>query len=619
MNLLKISFLNNEQRISKAKIMVSALLSFILLWTACGINGKAAKIDKATPNIIIVMTDDQGYGDLSAHGNPIIETPNLDYLYANSVRFENFHVNPTCAPTRAALMTGKYNHRVGVWHTVLGLERVRQSEQTMADIFSENGYTTGIFGKWHLGDDYPFRPNDRGFQESVVCKAGSVNQMADYWDNDRMNDTYFHNDLPEKYKGYSADVFFDEAMDFMNKNKDKPFFTYIPTSAPHGPFNVLQEWADKYEEKGLNPEIAAFYASIERVDFNMGRLMKFLQESGLVENTLVIFLTDNGTARLNKYNTAGMKGAKGSVYEGGHRVPLFFYAPQLGFIGGKAFHQPVSVMDLLPTFIDLCHLKMADNIQFDGQSLMPILSNKPTDFKKRSFIIENQRLPHPVKWRRCVVIKDQWRLVNGKELYNVENDLGQKKDLAAQYPTLVQTMRKEYEAIWEEISAKDQEYQRLILGSSKNTETRLTAIDWYWKNNNDKQNLIVGQESVRNGKLSNGIWPVEIAETGNYEFELRRWPIESGLPLNGTTPEKTSATNDIALKKYGSKPKGKVLNIIKAKVTVNEITKEINVNPSAESVKINLTLEKGLADVQTWFYTDKGKELGAYYVYVRKR
>lgn len=605
------------QQVTKLQgYMYFGLISFMV---SCVSPGQKSETPNTPPNVIVVMTDDQGYGDLAAHGNPVVETPNMDHLHKNSIRLENFHVNPTCSPTRAALMTGKYNHRVGVWHTVLGLDRVRRSERTMANIFAGNGYSTGIFGKWHLGDEYPFRPNDRGFQESVVCKAGSVTQMADYWDNDRMNDTYYHNDVPEKYKGYSADVFFDEAMSFMKKNKNKPFFAYLPTSAPHGPFNVVQEWADKYEDKGLNVELAAFYASIERVDYNMGRLMKFLCESGLEQNTILVFLTDNGTTSPNEYNAAGMKGFKGSVYEGGHRVPCFIYGPQKGFIGGKQYHQPVSVMDLLPTFVDMCNLKVADHTIFDGQSLQPLLSGEHSNFGDRSFIIENQRLPHPVKWRRNVVVKNKWRLVNGKELYNVEKDLGQKNDIATQHPEIVKELRKDYEAIWDDISSKDSEYQRLILGASKNAETRLTAIDWYWNNNNDKQDLVVDQETVRKGKIANGTWPVEVAQSGEYVFELRRWPRESGIPLNGTTPEVTSETNDIALKQYGGKPRGRVFNIHKAKIVVNGVEKEANVNPSDNNIKIAMELSQGPADIQTWFYTKEGDVLGAYYVYVKRK
>jgi arylsulfatase A-like enzyme len=584
------------------------LLLSILFFSSC-------QQESAPPNVIVVMTDDQGYGDIAAHGNPFIETPNMDKLHVKSVRLENFHVAPTCSPTRASLMTGKYNHRVGVWHTVIGRERIRSSELTMADVFKENGYATGMFGKWHLGDDYPFRPSDRGFEQSVIHLAGSVNQMVDYWDNDRMNDTYFNNNKPKKYSGFSSDVFFDQAISFMERNKEQPFFAYIPTSAPHGPNNVLQEWADKYLQKGLSEDVSNFYATIERVDYNLGKLVKFLKESGLEQNTILVFLTDNGTTMPNDHNKAGMRGNKGQVYEGGHRVPCFIYWPEKGLIGGMEYHELTSVMDLLPTFIDLCDLELSTDIKFDGQSLEPMLLDEEPNIDDRYLLVEQQRIPNPVKWKKCVVINNEWRLVNGKELYNMETDFGQKEDIANENPKIVQQLRRKYEEIWDDISTKDDEYHRLILGSSEDPETLLTAQDWYWENNDDKQNLVVGQSTVREGKISNGSWPIEVEREGEYAFELRRWPKESGLSLNASTDEIVSSANDIELKKWGKKPSGKIFNITKARIKVNEIDEEVDVNPLNKSANITLKLNKGPADIQTWFYTPEGDTLGAYYVY----
>ncbi|MFT7160657.1 MAG: arylsulfatase A-like enzyme [Bacteroidia bacterium] len=588
----------------------------LLLLTAFQLVGCDNK-KSSTPNVIVIMTDDQGYGDIAAHGNPYIETPNMDKLHDKSVRLENFHVSPTCSPTRASLITGKYNHRVGVWHTVIGRERIRSTEVTMADVFKENGYATGMFGKWHLGDDYPFRPSDRGFDQSVIHLAGSVNQMVDYWDNDRMNDTYFNNNQPEKYTGFSADVFFEEATSFIKKNKDKPFFAYIPISAPHGPNNVLQEWADKYLKKGLSEDVSNFYATIERVDYNLGKLVKFLKESGLEQNTILVFLSDNGTTMPNDHNKAGMRGNKGQVYEGGHKVPCFIYWPEKGLVGGMEYHELISVMDLLPTFIDMCNLEVSREIKFDGQSLMPLLFGKDQNLDDRYLLVEQQRIPNPVKWKKCVVINKKWRLINGKELYNMESDFGQREDVADQNPEIVQQLRGKYEEIWDDISAKDDEYQRLILGSDEDPEILLTAQDWYWQNNEDRQNLVVGQSTVREGKISNGIWPVDIVEEGAYVFELRRWPKESGLPLNGAADEIISENNDIELKKWGKKPPGKIFNITKARIMVNEINKEVDVNPFDKSANITLKLNKGPADIQTWFYTPEGDTLGAYYVNVK--
>ena len=594
----------------KLNHIVFILLGSIYLWGCSDVNN-------TPPNVIIIMTDDQGYGDIAAHGNPYIETPNMDKLHDKAVRFENFHVAPTCSPTRAQLMTGKYNHRVGVWHTVIGRDRIRKTELTLADAFAENGYATGIYGKWHLGDDYPFRPSDRGFQESVVAKAGSVNQMADYWDNDRMNDNYFHNNIAKKYSGFSTDVFFDEAIDFMKTNRNKPFFAYIPTSAPHGPNNVLQKWADKYLEKGLSESISNFYATVERIDYNLGKLEQFLEASGLGQNTILVFLTDNGTTMPNDHNKAGMRGSKGQVYEGGHRVPCFIYWPEKNLMGNIEYDELTSVMDLFPTLIDLCNLKIDKHVKFDGISLKPLLLEKEIDFKKRYLLVEQQRVPNPVKWKTCVLIEGKWRLINGKLLYDMEKDFGQTSDVAAQNPEVVKELRSKYEKIWDDISVNDNEYHPLIIGTEEAPEILLTAQDWYWRSNNEKQDLVVGQATVREGKISNGIWPVEIVRSGEYVFELRRWPEESGLSLNSSTPEIESKDNDIELKKWGEKPQGKILDIVKAKLKINDTEKEITVDPNNKSADIIMKLDKGLADVQTWFYTSNGDTLGAYYVNVR--
>ena len=224
--------------------------SLSILQSCTGVNQRDSAKGKR-PNVILVMTDDQGYGDLACQGNPIIKTPHLDELYTQSLRLTNFHVGPTCSPTRAALVTGHYCNRTGVWHTIMGRSLLRKDEVTMGDIFSAGGYRTGIFGKWHLGDNPPFRPQDRGFGEVLVHGGGGVGQGPDYWGNDYFDDTYFHNGQPKKFTGYCTDVWFDGAMEFIEANRDRPFFCYIPTNAPHGPYNISDAYMNPYLDKGL--------------------------------------------------------------------------------------------------------------------------------------------------------------------------------------------------------------------------------------------------------------------------------------------------------------------------------------------------------------------------------
>jgi len=261
------------------------------------------------PNVIFILTDDQGYGDLACHGNPWIKTPNLDKLHSESVRFTNFHVGTTCAPSRSGLMTGKYCNKVGVWHTVNGREILREGETTLAEKMKTAGYKTGIFGKWHLGDNYPFRPQDRGFDEVLIHGGGGVGQQPDYWENDYFDDTYFHNGKPQKYKGYCTDVWFSEALKFIKANKNKPFFCYLPTNAPHGPYNIADKYSNPYKN---NPNIPNpnFYGMITNIDENIGRLREELKKMGIDKNTILVFMTDNGTA-------AGVKfGKNGEVVSG---------------------------------------------------------------------------------------------------------------------------------------------------------------------------------------------------------------------------------------------------------------------------------------------------------------
>ena len=285
--------------------------------------------DARKPNVVIVITDDQGYGDLAFTGNSVIRTPTLDKLSKQGTLLNNFHVDPTCAPTRSALMTGRYSDRVGVWHTVQGRSLLRRRETTMPDIFGANGYATGMFGKWHLGDCYPYRPEDRGFQHCVYHQAGGVGQAPDYWGNDYFDDTYIVNGKHQRLEGYCTDVWFDQGMKFIKDNKDKPFFAYISTNAPHGPYYSPEKYSKPYAGNPKVP-LPEFYGMITNIDDNMARLMKMLDDEGLADNTILVFMTDNGTAagiKGGRGYDGGMRGMKNSEYEGGHRVPFMIRWP----------------------------------------------------------------------------------------------------------------------------------------------------------------------------------------------------------------------------------------------------------------------------------------------------
>jgi len=237
----------------------SLLALFFLVLSACN-------QQQDRPNVILVMTDDQGYGDIGAHGHPFLKTPNLDKLHAESVRLTDFHVDPTCSPTRAALMTGRYSTRTGVWHTIMGRSLMNPDEVTMAEVFRDNGYETGMIGKWHLGDNYPLRPQDQGFEEAFYHLGGGVGQGPDYFGNDYFDDVYVRNGVEEQTEGYVTDVWFDDALDFISRKKDKPFFLYLSTNAPHGPFLVAEKYSQPYIYAGAGEGSSRFFGMIANID-----------------------------------------------------------------------------------------------------------------------------------------------------------------------------------------------------------------------------------------------------------------------------------------------------------------------------------------------------------------
>jgi arylsulfatase A-like enzyme len=546
---------------------------------------------KNRPNVLLVMTDDQGYGDLGCHGNEVIVTPNLDELYAQSIRLIDFHVDPTCSPTRSALMTGHYSSRTGVWHTIMGRSLLSRDEVTMADVFSANGYRTAIFGKWHLGDNYPYRPQDRGFEEVLIHGGGGVGQGPDYWGNDYFDDTYFHNGTATKFFGYCTDVWFEGALKFFEANKDRPFFCYLPTNAPHGPYNVADKYSKPYRDKGVAAGQANFYGMITNIDENMGRLMRRLKELGLEQNTILIFMTDNGTS--GNY-AGGMRGKKGSEYEGGHRVPFFIRWPAGGLKSHADVDRLSAHIDVLPTLIDLCGLKKPTEVKFDGASLAPLLKGTAGNWPDRTLLVHSQRIEHPKKWRKSAVMTQRWRLINGKELYDIQADPAQKKDIADANHDVVEKLRQSYEQWWADLSPAFDKYCYIVIGSDKQNPTRLMSHDWHGPN------PVWSQEAVLNGVVSNGFWAVEIERDGVYEFDLRRWPAEVDAAINDVIAD------------------GKAIDATKARLKVADKDLSRPIPADAHYVRFQVELKACKTRLQTWFSDDNGTSRGAYYVYAKR-
>jgi arylsulfatase A-like enzyme len=404
------------------------------------------------PNIILIMTDDQGYYDLSGHGNPHLATPNLDKLRDESLRFTRFQVSPTCAPTRSAIMSGRPPFYVGVTHTILERERMNLGVPTMPEMLREAGYTTGLFGKWHLGDQDPHRPNQRGFEEVFMHGAGGIGQSYQGSCGDAPGNKYFdpeilHNNKFVKTKGFCTDIFFNQAMTWMESQKGKkPFFTYITTNAPHGPFIAPDSYKKKFIDAGMSSSTVGFYGMIENIDDNIGRLTAKLAEWGIEKDTLLIFMTDNGPSASN-YN-GDHKGKKGSVDEGGTRVPAFWRWPGV-LTAGTDVDRVANHYDILPTMAAITGGTPKQQDKLHGRSLVPLLKDANAEWEDRYRVFHKGRWgkgeAESARERDFAVRNQRFRLVGRNELYDMENDASQKTNVIDDHPEVAKKMNAHYD------------------------------------------------------------------------------------------------------------------------------------------------------------------------------
>ncbi len=452
--------------------MQLALVTVILMSVAAD----AAQLAGKRPNIILMITDDQGYGPVGRHGHPWIQTPNLDQLYDRSLRFTRFLVSPTCSPTRAALMTGRHPMKNGVTHTILERERLTLDVTALPQVLQSAGYATGIFGKWHLGDEEPYQPHQRGFQEAFIHGADGIGQAYNCSCADAPNNKYFdpvvrHNGKFVKTSGFCTDVFFTAAIDWIHRvqNGDEPFFAYITTNAPHGPFIAPPENAKRFTDLGFGKSQAGFYGMIENIDENVGRLMNRLEDWQLLDNTLIIFMSDNGmtgggsgqagramgTSKDGKpmfpYN-ADMKGLKGSADEGGVRVP-FFVRWDGRIVSGQDVDRIAAHIDVLPTFAALAGAELPEG-QVEGRSLLPLIEDPNVAWEDRYVFTHRGRWktgedPDLFKMTNFAVRNQRYRMVVDA-LYDMQNDPGQTKNVIHDYPEVARQMRAAYEDWWQE-------------------------------------------------------------------------------------------------------------------------------------------------------------------------
>jgi len=567
------------------------------------------------PNIIFILTDDQGYGDLSCMGNPYLKTPSLDRLYNESVRLTDFHVAPMCTPTRGELMTGYDALRNGATFVCMGRSLLRADLPTMANILADSGYHTGHFGKWHLGDNYPYRPQDRGFHETVHHPAFGITSAADYFGNDYFDDIYRHSTLDratgekteqlEQYQGYCTDVWFEEATKWMGDchNRNEPFFAYIATNAPHGPLWVPDQYRQPYLNDVQRNE-ASFFGMIANIDENMARLERFLVENELRDNTILIFMTDNGTATGENVFNAGMRGKKTSLYDGGHRVPCFIRWPDGGLTGGQDVSGVTRSIDILPTLIDLCKVDAPDGWRCDGLSLAANLRQPKLPVAERMSIIQYGHL-NEGHWGKtdkdyAAVLWQEWRLVHGHELYNIQRDPGQTEDVADENGDLVKRLQEHYEGWWSELGSTLTTYQPITLGAEAENPVRLCSADWAWA-------YVDNQANLRGCVMESGTWHVDVARAGRYSLTLRRWPEESGLGIAAPAPVMQGVD--------GHFPEGKALPVASAWLRAGKNEETQTVLPDATAQTFEMVLEQGATTIQSWWHDGQGNALaGAYYL-----
>lgn len=581
----------------------SFLRSTALAATALGTAGTGlAAARRQRPNVIVIMTDDQGYGDFSLFGNPVLKTPHMDRLGIEGITFTNFHVTPVCTPSRSQLMTGNDCLRNRASAVTAGRSVVRRDMPTMAELLRDGGYATGLFGKWHLGHAFPDRPMDRGFDRAVWFKGWGLQSEIEF-DNDYVNPRYLDDLVEKRATLYCTDLWFQQAMSWMHAqaSRGQPFFAFIPTNTPHMPLWPPPGYEHLYADQPAN--VAAFFQMIANLDANIGRMDQWLRDAGLQQDTLLVFLGDNGgTIGRGLYN-AGLRDSKASSYEGGHRVPCFMRWPAGGLAGGARIDTATQVQDVLPTVLELCDVP-ARGSRFDGRSLVPLVRDLP--FDERMLIVQYGQRSRPAKHDAAVIWK-QWRLQKGTELYDIEADRAQTRDVAAAHPDVVARMRAHYEAWWDALAPQLDEPVRPVLGAPGHERTMLTSIDW-WEVDCDNINFV----SNGTGGPRGGPWHVDVRRDGRYRFELRRWPFHTGMALgsegprqtiNGrplTQPVKRMPAHSVVFSADGSEP-------------------VVQVTPESLGARFEVQLARGPHRLQGWLRDAEGHDLcGAYYAEVTR-
>lgn len=509
------------------------------------------------PNVIIIIVDDQAYGDLSCMGNKALNTPNIDRLAEKGIAFSNHYGCPLCSPARASLLTGRYNYRTGVVDTSTGQSMMRPDEVNLAEILAGNGYRTFISSKWHLGDNYPLRPIDRGFHESLIAKDAIVAGIANPPNNSLFNPILYHNERPQRTEGYITDIAFNAALEFIEANRNQPYFVYLPTNVVHKPLQVAPHYSEPFKAKGLSDYLAALYGEMVNLDENVGRLHAKLAELDQTENTIILYTVDNGPIGergandgpngANRYNL-GLRGGKGTVWEGGIKLPLFVTWPSR-LAPGKKWEQIVSHIDIFPTVLDMCGLTSTHNLQVDGRSLLPLMEGRTSNWPDRTLFFqqsrpdrENRRYwDEPRLFVNCAARGQKYKIVMASDeqryfqpvdfkntrLYDIENDPGESTDISQSYPEVVRKLRDDYEAWFLDVSKGISPAVRNVVGSAHQNPVVLTPQDMRGvRSALAPHELGIAKRQAQNGKpLGFGYWAIEVLRKAHYRIRMQLTPV----------------------------------------------------------------------------------------------
>ncbi len=490
------------------------------------------------PNVILIITDDQGYGDFGFTGNDQIKTPVLDALSKRSIRFNNFYVSPVCAPTRSSLMTGRYSLRTGVRDTYNGGAIMASNEVTIAEMLKQANYKTGMYGKWHLGDNYPSRPMDQGFDESLMHLSGGMGQVGDfttYFQGDRsyFDPVLWYNGQQKKYDGYCSDIFADNAIDFIEKNHDAPFFCYLSFNAPHTPLQVPDEYYQMYAD--IDPSITfeknnaskvkmnekskedarKVYAMVSNIDDNIGKVISKVKSLGIEDNTIIIFMTDNGPQQL-RY-VGGMRGLKGSVYRGGVRVPLLFSYPKQ-FKGNKDVETTTAHIDILPTIAKLCKVEAPKDRKIDGNNLLPLIEEEKVNWAERPLFFYWTRR-YPELYNNIALQKGEYKLVGktnynspieGFQMFDIKNDPNEQNNIVLENKNFANGLKQDLDKIYKELINSNNLINQPSISVGSEFENPIIL------NRNDAG----GERGIWNQEEIFGKWYVDVAE-GHYNIKFK--------------------------------------------------------------------------------------------------